>query len=117
MTTARAIDAALERGQSPASVARFFGVGLMVAERRAVIMAEKRRIMAEITRERRVEARVRQHAETTTKDRLAQWLALPLHYENDPRSKPWRPSGRTISRPISEHRSLGGVAVYATRDE
>lgn len=53
---------------------------------------------------------------------LAKWVALPLRYEDDPRSRPWNPTAALRNDAIlkqrrSHFRTLGGVADYSSVPE
>lgn len=128
MTTAAAIDAALDAEQSPRAIARFFNIPVSQVMARARLKIspfeiERRRLEAAELEKRRIErekardARAMAAAEAdrlARRDKIDAWLNLPVGLEDDPRSLREVSRGR-VYRP--EHaQTLGGVVSYETRE-
>lgn len=129
MTTAAAIDAALDAERSPRAIARFLGIPVSQVMARARLNVspfeiERRRLEAAELEKRRIErekARDARAMATAEADRLArrdeytEWLAMPIQYEDHPRSQPFNYS-RAIQNTMRlkpQRQSGGGVSnVY-----
>lgn len=123
-----AIDEALKRGNTPASVARMFGVGIKAVELRASYIKRA----SEIARARRLQQVRRELGLTTPQatredteksanlEAMEKWCALPIAYDNAPEPR-WnagaaaRNDAKLASR-RAHHRTLGGVADYSSRE-
>ncbi|MCA3704283.1 MAG: hypothetical protein INF12_14770 [Methylobacterium sp.] len=126
MSLKTAIDTAIKRGASPVMISRLYGVSMASIEKRAAAIAERTRIARE-RRLRQIERECKFHepapAETIMRDKderaIAAWLAYPISYENDPRSRPWNVGSAArndaaLARRREHFRSLGGVADYSS---
>ncbi len=135
MTTAAAIDAALDAEQSPRAIARFFGIPVSQVMARARLKVspfeiERRRLEAVELEKRRVEREKAQAARAMAtaeadmlarRDEYTEWLALPIQYEDHPASRPFdytRAFANTValSRNPEIDRTLGGVVHYGSRE-
>lgn len=133
--SAEAIDAALDAEQSPRAIARFFGIPVSQVMSRARLKlspfeVERRRLEAaelrrrQEAREKSQTARAMAAAEADAlarRDEYTEWVALPIAYEDEPRSRPFdysRAFANTVAlaRNPDIDRTLGGVVHYGTRE-
>lgn len=133
--SAEAIDAALDAEQSPRAIARFFGIPVSQVMSRARLKlspfeVERRRLEAvelrrrQEAREKSQTARAMAAAEADAlarRDEYTEWVALPIAYEDEPRSRPFdysRAFANTVKyqKRSSPHCTLGGVACYEGRE-
>lgn len=113
-----AIDAALKRGANPVSISRLLGVSVASVEKRVERMLHARRIQ-QIERECGFNKADRPPQELDQRDMdraaVATWCALPIRYDNDPRSH--RDGAIRVNLRLSAHaRTLGGVADYSSKE-
>lgn len=120
-----AIDAALKRGASPTQVSRLLGVSAASVQKRADALKARIERMLHARRIQQIERecgfnkvdRPPQELDQRDLDRaaMARWCALPIQYDNDPRSH--RDGAIRVNLRLSAHaRTLGGVADYSSRD-
>lgn len=120
-----AIDAALKRGANPVSISRLLGVSVASVEKRAKVMQERVERMLHARRIQQIERecgfnkadRPPQELDQRDMDRaaIATWCALPIRYDNDPRSH--RDGAIRVNLRLSAHaRTLGGVADYSSKE-
>ena len=120
-----AIDAALKRGANPVSISRLLGVSIASIEKRADALKARVERMLHARRIQQIERECGFNKPAQTLNEFDQrdadlnsvraWLALPIRYDNDPRSH--RDGAIRVNLRLSAHaRTLGGVADYSSKE-
>ena len=131
MSIRTAIDLAIKRGANPVMISRMFGVSIASIEKRVKVIAERSRVASErrlavlerMARHERPKAEALEEKNARDKASIKRWLALPIRYEDDARSKAWNAGAAArndamLARKREHWRSLGGVSDWShTRSE
>jgi hypothetical protein len=124
--TAEMIDRALMNNVKPRDIAAVYGIALKVVMARVRIkgaeldrqeMLRKEQERRKLQEEYRLRESMRAKVMKTDEQRLAEWCALDIRYQDDPRSPPFNLYAANLNasryaRRVEHHRTLGGVVAY-----
>jgi hypothetical protein len=129
--TAEMIDRALMNNVKPRDIAAVYGIAVKLVLARMRIkgaeldraeMLRKEQERRKLQEEYRLRQALRAKVMKTDEQRLAEWCALNIRYQDDPRSPPFNlyaanMNASKYARRVEHHRTFGGVVQYESREQ